>query len=642
MLLAIRERITGFIAWAIVLLISIPFMLWGVNEYFGVGDDRFAVKVDDREVSLREYDRLLSQNRQQLTRSFGGRIPDYFDADSMLRQQTLSQLINRELVLAALEEDRYRIPAQLIAQRITNEQRFRSDGQFDQELYAAELRARGLSREAYEQQQGRELASLQLQRGIQETAIVPRAELAEYAGLHYQKRDFEWVTLELDDFRDDDRAVSEEAIAEYYEAHKAQFQTPEKVRIDYVELSLEKLAAQVPVDDQLLRRLYEEALDTGRYRTEEVRSASHILLKVAPDAPEEEIEEARAEALALRERLLAGEDFAKLAEEFSEDPGSAAQGGSLGEVRPGAMVKPFEDALFSLEPGTVSEPVKTRFGFHLIKVDDVQPPQVQPFEEVRAELEQEYRRREAESVFYDRLDVLANEAFENSDSLAPAAGAIGAEVRQSEYFTRQQGEGIAQYPEVRETAFSESVLKEGRNSELIEVDSERVVVLRVADHQPSRQQTPEEAREDIVKTLRSQRAREALDEAAGRLQARAEQGDSLEALAGELGGDYQAVENAGRDYTQANRQIVQAVFGVPWTGELSVQRVSLMNGDVAVARLTGAENGDLDALEAEERNSFAERLVEARGQYDVQAFIEALKADAEVVINPDLQEEQEQ
>jgi peptidyl-prolyl cis-trans isomerase D len=438
MLLAIRDRITGIVAWTIVVLISIPFMLWGVQEYFGMGEEQFAVKVNDREVSMREFDRAMAQSRQRLAQSFGGSIPDYFDADAFLREQTLTQLTNRELIVETLEADRYRVPAQLVGDRIMQDPRFQTDGQFNPEIYEADLRQQGVGKQEYEQQKMHELASRQFQRGVQNTAFVPRAELADYARLRYQTRGFEFVRLALSGFRGDLEPPDEEAIAAYYKDNKSEFQTEEKVRARYVELSLQDLADRVTVDEQTLRQQYEDAVANGRYRTDEVREARHILIEVPQDASEEQLEESRQQILELRKRIEQGAEFAEVAREHSDDTGSAEQGGSLGEVRSGDMVKPFEDVLFSLQPDELSEPVKTRFGFHLIKVDNIQPAETEQFDAVRDELAADYRRREAESIFFDRLDILANEAFENSGTLEPAAEAIGTEVRQSDFFTRRQ------------------------------------------------------------------------------------------------------------------------------------------------------------------------------------------------------------
>jgi peptidyl-prolyl cis-trans isomerase D len=634
MLLAIKDRITGMIAWFVVILISVPFILWGVQEYTGIGQDNFAIKVNDSEVSLQEFDAEITRNRQQLLQSFGGRMPTYFDAESFLRTQTVAALVNRELLKQYIDEYHFRVPVQQVLATITSDPVFQVNGQFDPAAYAGELSSRGLSKQGYETMLRDQMLTNQIQDSIRKTSFVTREEVAEYAKLRYQSRNFEFVKLSLDQYKKHAAKISEQDIEDYYKKNSARFKTEEKVKIEYIEFSLADLVSNVTVDAAELEALYQSALLDGRFKTDETRNASHILIKVPADAPDDVVEAKRKQAEALRQRIIDGESFAKIAESASEDPGSAARGGALDDVHRGVMVKPFEDALFAAEPGEVTKPVKTQFGFHLILVHSVNEPEIQPFAEVKAILEDEYRRSQTEPMFYDMLDSLANAAFENPNDLVKVAGIVDAKISQSDWFTAGNGEGMAANPAVRDMAFSDEVLKDGTISAPFEVEPERVMALRVAEHEPSRIKTLDEARAEITQTLQSQQAGKALQEVVDAVTEAAQNGESLKKLAGIHGGEYQSVETSRED-TEVPQEIIQKAFKMHTS--MPVDKTLFANGDAAVIKLNKLVDSDVQWQKAEEQEKLITELLQLRGQYDWAAVMSDLKERAEIVIHPDLQ-----
>lgn len=646
MLIALRERITGYIAWIFVIAITIPFALWGVQQYFGMGQDGYAIKVNGKEISQQDFERTMSRNRQNLLQQFNGRVPPTFDLNEFVRQRTVSELLNKEIVAQLIESGNYRIAPADLAKEIAQEPVFQRDGHFDPEVYSAELKSRGYSPRAYEQAHMQEVLAGQIQAGIQKTAFASKQELENIAKLRYQERGFDFIRLPREKYATGIKISDKDAQA-YFDKNKDAFVTDEKVSVDYVELSLSELAKQVPVDETLLKQLYKEAVDAGQYQTEEIRNASHILVSVPKDAKEAVVEEKRKQAEAILERLKKGEDFAKVAKSESEDPVSAAQGGSLGDVHRGAMVKPFEDALFALKKGELSDIVKTGFGFHIIKVNDITPAKVKPYEDVRASIEQDYRNKQAESVFLDKADTLATLSFENPHDLAGAAEQIGEKLQQSEFFSRTAaGAGVATHPEVREAAFADSVLLEGLNSSPIEIDSDHIVVLRLHERQPSRQQTLEEARQKIDEDLTRTAASEKLIQAAKEVAEKLAESKDPAALAKKYSGEYKAVTDAKRSSGEAPRELLSEVFKFPaeQAGKNSgdaIKVVDLANGDKAVVRLKSVTDGDLHWLEAEEMQGFRNRVVSARGRDDFIALMEAKKAASEIVVNPELQQQQQ-
>lgn len=646
MLIALRERITGFIAWIFVIAITIPFVLWGVQQYFRLGKEGYAIKVNGKEISQQDFERAVTRNRQNLLQQFNGRVPPTFDLNEFVRQQTVSQLLNKEVVAQLIEDGNYRIAPANLANEIAQEPAFQRDGHFDPEVYSAELKSRGYSPRAFENAHMQEVLTGQVQAGIEKTAFVSKQELESIAKLRYQERGFDFIRLPREKYAAGVKISDKEAQA-YYDKNKEAFVTDEKLSVDYVELSLSELAKQVPVDEALLKQMYKEAVDAGQYQTEETRDASHILISVPKDAKEAVVEEKRKQAEAILERLKKGEDFAKVAKSESEDTVSAAQGGSLGDVHRGAMVKPFEDALFALKKGELSDIVKTGFGFHIIKVNDITPAKVKPYEEVRASIEQDYRNKQAESVYLDKADTLATLSFENPHDLAGAAEQIGEKLKKSEFFGRTNGTGIATHPEVREAAFSDDVLQEGLNSSPIEIGSDHVVVLRLHERQPSRQQTLEEARQKIDEDLTRTAVSEKLVQAAKEVAEKLPESKDPAVLAKKYSGEYKALNDAKRSSSEAPRELLSEVFKLPAeqagknSGE-AVKIVDLANGDKAVVRLKSVTDGDLHWLEAGEMQGFRDRLVSARGRDDFVAMMEARKAASEIVVNPDLQQQQDQ
>jgi peptidyl-prolyl cis-trans isomerase D len=637
MLIALRDRITGIIAWLFVILISIPFMLWGVQEYFGVGESGYAVKVNGEKISNADFDQAMSRNRQALAQSFGGQIPAHFDANSFLRSQTLEELTNRELIGQLIDQHNYRVGATDLAETITQQSIFQTDGRFNSQIYEAELRSRGYSKQAYEQAQQLQLLAGQIQAGIQKTAFAPKQELKSFAMLRYQTRDFDFIRLPADKYKGDIR-ITDNMANEYYEEHKDVFMTEEQVSIQYIELDLQAMAKQVPVDEEQLRQTYDDAIAAGRYQSEEIRNARHILIRSDQDATPEQLDEKRVKIEELLARLKQGENFEELAKTASEDPGSAAQGGSLGEVRRGQMVKPFEDALFALPAGQLSEPVKTQFGFHIIKVDSIKPGVVAPFEEVRTALAEEYRTRQAESTFYDKVDMLATVSFENPDNLEASAEAIGASIQQSGLFTESNGDGIAKHSSVRVAAYSDPVLNQQRNSGLVEISNGHVVVLHLNEREPSRQQTLAEVRERVNADLMQRELRTRLLEAVDQLAWEMLETEDRAALARKYRGEYKLVQNAKRDNADVPREAVEIVFEIPaFEADRTSKGVDL-GEDMAVVYLRAVKDGDLEWLDAGEKQRFQQEIVDARGRGDFSAAMAAVHSTAEILINPELQQ----
>ncbi len=635
MLLAIRERLTGWIAYVIVILISIPFALWGMQQYFGGGEDTVAASVNGEEISMRAFDREYARQRQAILNNFGGNMPAGLLERMDLKGQVLEQMIEKTLLAQVAREQGLRVSDAELAQVIRSFEAFSQDGQFDSEVYQAQLRSQGMTSADFENRMRRALVIQQLQAGVRQTGFAVPRTIDYIQRLVDQQREVAYIRLAKENAAGEVE-ISEADARAYFEDNADAFRAPERVKLAYLELSAEKLAETVPVSEDTVERLYAEYQE--RIRQQEVREASHILLKLPEDAGEAEVEAARERARELRARIQAGEAFAKVAREVSDDPGSAQRGGRLGVVERGQMVEAFEKALYALEPGEISEPVRTRFGLHLIRAEDVRAKEPEPLAEVREKLVAEYRLKEAENMFFDQAEQLATITYEQPDSLLPAAEAMGLEIQHSDWVSRESGEGIAADARVRKAAFSDEVLEQRLNSEMLELGANRVVVIRVEEHEPAAPREFEEVREQATRQLREQRIRERLVQTAETVTERWASGAVPEKLAGEVGGQYVAPVTLERGAGDRPPALVNAAFamGRSTEGESAFTSVRLGNGDRAVLRLVSVADGDPARMSEADREQLAQRLASQNGGDEYAAVLRALKAAADIERSADL------
>ena len=430
MLQAIRDKVTGWIAYGIIFLISVPFALWGVNSYLGGGEVAPAATVNGEEITVRELEQAYALYRQRLARLFGGTIPQAFGSEEALRQQVREQLIEEYALRQYIDERRYRIADADLNQMIRGRQEFQRDGQFDSSLYQAQVRSLGMTPVGFEENLRSSAAVQQFQQGLQATAFTLPSTKQKFDSLRNQTRKLRMLTYRVDA---EQIEIGEQEIEAYYESQAERYMTPEQVKIDYIELSLDSVKQGIEVPEADVFARYEA--NRAAYTAPEVRTASHILIKSGDEDQEQQGLEKITE---IRNRIVAGESFADLAREYSEDPGSASDGGNLGEIETGVMVPSFENALFSMQVDELSEPVKTRFGWHLIKLHEIKGGETRAFESMRSELEDELKTELAENQIYDLVEGVANLAYEQPDSLAPAAEQLGLQLRSSDWFSRLQ------------------------------------------------------------------------------------------------------------------------------------------------------------------------------------------------------------
>lgn len=621
MLQFIRNNTKGVVAWIIVILLIIPFALWGVNEYFSGGSgDVVVAKVGDRDIQLREFQSLYQRElaiRRQLS-------PANFDpSDPTIRRDVIDRLVNSETMSQTAFKAGFRVSDERLGQQIRAMREFQTNGRFDAELYDRLLRISGITRAQFEENLRRDLMMEQLIIGISETALLTGHELDRWLRLSEQQRRFGYLQLQAADFLGLVE-VSEDEIGQYYRDNLDSFAVPERVRAEYVELSLPGLRDEIHVDDEQLMRMYEEQAST--FVVGEERRVRHILLEFDQDEPEA-AEEALGLANELRARIDAGESFADLAREYSADSGSATSGGDLGFIARGLMTGPFEDVAFALAAGETSAPVRTTFGIHLIRVDQIRPGTSRSFAEVRDLLEDEYRRGRADEQFFELTERLADLTFEHPDSLAIAAEELGLEILETDYLSRDRGAGIAEDDRFRQAAFMTDVFEAGNNSPVIELSQQRVVVLRIKDRQPASHSSLEEVRASISRELRARGAARLAEEEGRRLVERVSAGEGIAAVAAEHNLTWRGEVLARRDDPLLPLDVLDAVFGMqrPDADGARLEGIQLMSGDFAIVALQEVIDGDPATLASDERNFESQNIVEQMRQRETDSMLRALK-----------------
>ena len=616
----------GFKIIVAVLVFALAFFGFGAFNIFAPGDPTVA-SVNGEDITqgalLAEADR---QRRRLMAELGDDPAPDSIDPLA-LQTQALEGLITRSLIDQMVEDLDLAASSAEVDAAVLADPGFQIDGKFNQEFYRRALSAMGYTPAGYLADLASRISANQLRLALVDTALAADWESALFVRLLDQRRDLAWLPFTVARFSED-VTVDAADIELHYAEHEAEMMTDEKVDVAYVELSWEQLLDDPSIDigEADLQREYEA--DKAAAADREQRRSSHILLRTGEERSDEE---AMRLLEGFRERLLAGEPFAELAENHSEDPGSAAVGGDLGLVGRGIFDPAFEEALWQLQEGEISPPVKSAFGYHLIRLEGVEVEEFPDFAEKRQEIEQRLREQAARDLFADRVRELDNLAFEQNESLAGIEEALGLERQVVEGVTRSSG-GVFASDELREAVFAPDVLEDGNNTAAIEQGGDRAVVARVLSHQPRQLRPLADVRPEIEALLVRQSARQALAEAHESALARVEAGESTAAVADDYGLSWQTVESARRADERVPAAVLEAAFAMPRPPEdgKSVGFASLNEEGEAVVTVTRVVEGDAAALADAELDGLRQLLL-ARGQrLDFEALYQSYLADADI------------
>lgn len=624
MLHFIRERAQGWVAWFIVGLITIPFALWGVNSYITGESDVVVAKVNGEPIKQAEFQRALQQFRDNMRQSMGDNFdPSLFD-NAETKESILQGLIQQRLLYSANQTLGQQVTNSDISRAVQETAAFQVDGQFNLDRYKQLLSRAGFSPSTYESQLRMDILGRELTTNIQRSSVVTEQNINQLLRIEKQKRELAYGIIESTPLAAGIEINDADAMA-FYEQHLSRFTTPERLSVQYVELSVADLTDKVVVDEATLTQFYTD--NKGQFMSPEQRRVSHILI-------ESDAEIALKILAAAEYRVTQGEAFDVIAKELSQDTGSASNGGDLGFMQAGVMGDTaFDDALFGLtKVGDVSQIVKTAYGYHLIQVTEIQAPEGKAFEDVKAEVEASYRVKEAEHLFFEQAELLAELSYENPDSLNLAAEELALTIQSSGMFTRDGGEGIAENNKLVNIAFSDEVLVDDLNSIVIELSDTQLVVLHKKVHELASQLPFDKVSGEIKEQLKLERAEQKATELGQGLLTKIESGQ-VASLLFETG---QWHESAVIDRSQAtvNRDVLEQVYAMKKPDEKAVYAgFSLNNGDYAVVILTAVIEGDVNSASEQDRASLSAYLARSSGDSELAAFMASLKADADIDIS---------
>jgi len=600
MLLDFRETVRNSkpIKYTLITLIIIPFAFVGVGAYLTGGSAPPVATVNGEEVSQNSLEQAYRYQRQQLAQMFGGQLPEALGNETALREQARDQLIDESIVQSAVEDAGFAVGDETLGRAIRTNPAFQVDGKFDQDTYLRSVSVQSGSAANFEETLRAQSALSQFSQGLIESGFTLPGESARASELQRQIRNVDVITLSLSSLQESIE-ISDDDVQAYFDENADSYMFPDRAKVQYIELNSSDQADAIDILDEDAQAYYDD--NKRIYVTPEQRTASHILLEADGS---DEVEDKTAVATEIKTRLAAGESFEDLAKEFSDDPGSADLGGSLGAIVPGQMVAEFESALNELaEVENVSDPVVTEYGVHLIKLDAIQPESGKPFEEVKDEIVATLKSTQADAEFNGLLDSLEENAFDFSDELETAAAETGLEVQTTDWVDVESDNGeLFSNPAVLEAVFSDEVLLDGLNSETIEIAPRHVVTLRVLDSEGPRPKTIDDVREEIVTTLQNERAAEQLDTLADEIESKLAAGDDASEVA-EAEELAEAVigESVRRSGSELDATVVNAIFSAVKPSETSpsLSKLAAGNGDRVVFAIRSVEVAELEEGAAE-------------------------------------------
>jgi peptidyl-prolyl cis-trans isomerase D len=626
MLQTIRDKVTGWFATVFLGVIAVVFVFWGIDFKSSAGN--YAAKVNGTGISADVVRRAWQQRQSQLQQMMRAELPP--DLVKSQQAQVLDEFVRNSLLTQRAEKMGYRISDAALAERITSIPQLQVDGKFDRDRYALLLRQQGQTEPQFEAQLRADMSIGLIQSGVMESAFVLPYELDRRYALEKQERELDYALIPTSEFADKIN-VTDEQIQAWYDGHKDSYLIPETVDLQYIELTRANAEGTVSVTDDELKDYYEQVKE--RFESPERRRARHILITTGDGLDDAAAQKKAAELAA---QLKAGGDFAALAKQNSKDPGSAAQGGELGWAQRGMFVGPFEDALFSMNAGEIRGPIKSEFGYHIIQLEEIEQGKLRPFEEVRTELEAEYRKDRSQTVFYDESQKLADLSFSSLTELDSVAKQLQLPVKTIKGFTREGGGDLGNDPNVIEAAFSEEVLEQGHNSPLVTVGEDRALVLRVADHKAAEPRPLSEVRAQIEAQLKVQAARDAAADKGAKSLAKLQQGSSWTDVATELGLKPVGKRYVVRQDAIAPAAVVRAAFAAPSSVTQEKPHygsTATDDGNYAVFALTGVRQGDPSAETAAERKDRSRRQEQQVGAGEFAAYVAEAERNADVVRN---------
>ena len=665
----IREKLTGILAGVFFAVLIIPFAFVGVNSYFTADAVNSVAVVNEQEITLNDFNQSFQNYRRRMQSIMGANFDaEQFD-QAIDRREHLDTMIDQELLAQLSIEAGLSVADDRLAMAIREIPAFQVDGVFNADVYQSRLLAQGRTPKQFENDMRAQMIMGQFPSSIATSAISTSWELGGYVSLQEQKRAFQAILVpaQLDESENVDsetgdpeavdsteeadielaeaadalveeaveEAVEEEAILAWYESHTDDYRSEERIIIQYLELDAAMLGGDIAPDEEQLMALFEE--QESRFISPETRLASHILIEVDSQAPELDIESARQEAEDLAVRARDGEDFITLARDNSQDAGSAPDGGDLGWVEPGFMVKAFEDALYELTlENPISDAVQSGFGWHIIYLRDVRPAEGMTFAEARPVILEEYQADKDERRFLEQADRLVDIIYEDPTTLDAAAVELDLEINQAGPFGRAGGDGIAANSEVVKASFSDLVMLQGVVSDPVDLAENHLVMILMKEHLPEALLPLEEVRNRVVQSVLGQRAMDAAQFRANEILAQVSSGADLSVLSAENELELLADEAATRNSPAVRSDLLQDLFLMEAPGEDGpLNEVLKLSDGYAVVQLQSVTDGVLSEEDVLKAQSYNRRISNATGSNEAYSFMRMLRSQSEIKVFED-------
>ncbi|MBV1931884.1 MAG: SurA N-terminal domain-containing protein [Porticoccaceae bacterium] len=620
MLQDFRDNLKGTAVF-IVVLISIPFALVGIDQIFqGGGSAQAELNVNGEDISKLEVDRALALHKQRLLGQYEGLDPALLD-DELLRKPVQDRLVREKVISQRAVEGGMGVGKTVFAELLKNSPAFQVDGRFDRGTYDFILNQMGHTQKTYFAALSESMLVSQMSSGLAGTGMVTAEDLKLTAELIEQKRDYYYLTVPISELRKT-VTIEEAQIAEYYQDNEQTFKTEEQVIIDYLELEVDDLLASVTVDETLIREQFDLELnaqiDLTRSRIEHILFANEDTFINGQRITE------------VQGKLAEGALFDDLARQYSDDMGSAEQGGDLGFVDLAAFPEAFTEAVMNLEVGQISAPLLTNSGTHLIRLTEQETPEPLVYEQEKERIHTQFARQSAEQLLPEKIDQLRELAY-NAESLSEVGDDMDIELKTSEPFPRRGGSGVGAFPSVVNAAFEPDVLKEGHASDVIELSPTRIVIIKLREFLPIKMLTLDVVRDDIVEILTMEQASKLVEKKGSEMLAKVLDGSDIEALAKQEELPWQVSIDTKGFGGIVDGLIRDRAFSLPARSQLPLTTGFVSDtGDYIVLSLTKVASGELDKFNPEQISNLSSSIRANLAQREFKAYENSLLADAEI------------
>lgn len=620
------------LGWVFLAPLVIIFAAWGaygiVDTSFGAAD--YPLKVGSEKVATTTLSSAWQQRLSQYQQQLGGEVPEALKLK--LQNQLLDEYANQILLRQRAEQSGIRVSNAEVGKAYESESAFQVDGKFNLQSAKAVLAQSGITPAAFDEQLRNQLQVEQLAQSIQRSDFLTSAELKKLYELENEQRELRYAILSAAKYAATVQ-VDAKTQQDWYQAHQADYQTAESVDLQYAELQLDRLAADIKVTPENLQAYYDKHQDA--YVSAEKRHAHHILIQVA--APKD----AAADAAALKKAkdvlamARAGKDFGALAKQYSQDTGSAAQGGDLGWVGDGALFKEVTAALAQLKPGELSEPVKTAYGYHILRLDEIQPAKTRTLSEAQSEVDTAYRREQASDLFGDRQEALEQKLESGSSDLQALAQQYGMHTGDIKAFTRESPSVLGASADLTRAAFSAEVADQGKLGGPIALSADHLVIIRAANHQRPKPKSLDSVREEVTAAIRKEQGVKQALAAAEAARKQLSDGAAFDATLKGLGVTAAPAAYVGRGDPQLPVPVLEAAFKSPrpGTGKALYLAVALDKGDAALIDLSGVRAGTAGTNPTND-SQLAEQYSRRLRTLELQLYVEELAKHTSIKRNP--------